>query len=59
MKKAITAIVLFAVMAASAVHIFAARDWKIEYSWAVDGVSYCMDNNIFSGDENVGGCICW
>ena len=52
MKKAITAIVLFAVMAASAVHIFAARDWKNEYSWAVDGVSYCMDNNIFLGDEN-------
>lgn len=27
-------------------------DWETEYPWAAEGVNYCLENGIMSGDEN-------
>ncbi len=50
LRKIIAA--LTAVSAAAAYAIPCAADWQNDYPWAVEGVSYCLSNDIMEGDEN-------
>ena len=47
-KRFFAAFLITAVWISSAAAVSA--DWKREYSWAVDGVEYCMENKILEGD---------
>lgn len=49
-KKIIVLSALFTVFAASGKTCLA--DWEAEYPWAAEGVNYCLENEIMSGDEN-------
>lgn len=47
--------IIAALMAAAAVivpRLPCAADWTNDYPWAVDGVNYCLSNDIMNGDEN-------
>lgn len=50
MKKFIItlAVLSAAVSGAATCH----ADWQDDYPWAVDGVNYCLENDIMNGDEN-------
>lgn len=50
MKKLIITIAITATAFAGAVS--AGASWEEEYPWAVDAVSYCVENDIMSGDGN-------
>ncbi|MCD8391403.1 MAG: S-layer homology domain-containing protein [Firmicutes bacterium] len=55
MLRKFSAILMTFIIAASGVIYSSAsstsEDWTEEYSWAVDGVNYCMTNGILTGDD--------